>query len=257
MAFYDLSKEERAQKAEQIRQEILHELNSGKLKKIIRFFGDEDTYIRKAAYIAIGRLYLTEEVLRPATLDVLHKLLAYNDFKIRQTVINAAGEIGKKDFDCVQSFFDQGLFDAHHSPRNAVIGSIKKMGEVNPQPVLSWAKKYLHHPNKEIRREICHGIELRGRKYPEDILPMLRELEHDQTARVRNTLVHVIGQIAYKKGCLETVIAHLKTWENKALVAEAIDEIIDVHERYRNFTILTQQEAIDYIKTTYGDFDKR
>lgn len=247
MAFYDLSKEERAQKAEQISREILHDLHSGKLKKIIRFFGDEDTYIRKAAYIAIGRIYLAEEVLKPVVLGTLRQLLTDHDFKVRQTVINAAGEIGKKAFDGVQSFFDEGLFDPHHSPRNAVIGSIKKMGEVNPLPVLSWAKKYLHHPNKEIRREICHGIELRGRKYPEDILPLLRELEHDQTARVRHTLVHVLGQIAYKKGCLQTVIAHLKTWENKALVAAAIDEIIDVHERYRNFTILTQQEAIAYI----------
>lgn len=247
MAFYDLSKAERAQKADQISREILHDLHSGKLKKIMLFFSDEDTYIRKAAYIAIGRLYLQEAALRQTIPGILRKLAADEDFRVRQTVINAAGEIGKKEFDCVQSFFDEGLFDPHHSPRNAVIGSIKKMGEVNPQPVLSWAKKYLHHPNKEIRREICHGIELRGRKYPEDILPMLRELEHDQTARVRNTLVHVLGQIAYKKGCLKTVIAHLKTWENKALVAAAIDEIIDVHERYKNFTVLTQQEAIDYI----------
>ena len=80
-------------------------------------------------------------------------------------MINAAGEIGKKDFLTVQHFFDKGLFDVHHSPRNAVIGSIKKMGEVNPKPVLLWAKKYLLHPDKEIRREICHGIELRGRTF--------------------------------------------------------------------------------------------
>src|ERR1017187_9661588 len=99
------------------------------------------------------------------------------------------------------------------------------MGEVNPGPVLYWAKKLLHHPDKEIRREICHGIELRGRKYPQDILPLLKELQNDKTDRVRNTLVHVLGQIAYKKGCLETVISALKTWENKALVTDAIAEI--------------------------------
>jgi hypothetical protein len=162
-------------------------------------------------------------------------------------VINTAGEIGRKDFATVQYFFDKGLFDIHHSPRNAVIGSIKKMGEVNPTPVLQWAKQYLHHPDKEIRREICHGIELRGRKFPEDILPLLKELEHDKTARVRTTLVHVLGQIAYKKGCLATVVAHLATWQNKALVKDALEEIIDVHDRYKDFAVLSQAEAQRYI----------
>lgn len=131
--------------------------------------------------------------------------------------------------------------------RNAVIGSVKKMGEVNPTPVLAWAATYLQHPDKEIRREICHGIELRGRKHPQDILPLLKQLQFDPTKRVSSTLVHVIGQIAYKKGCLATVIADLKTWQNKELVDQAILEIIDVHERYKDFAVLSQQEAIDYI----------
>ncbi len=126
------------------------------------------------------------------------------------------------------------------------------MGAVNPIPVLAWAQLYLQHPDKEIRREICHGIELRGREHPEDILPLLQQLENDSTARVRNTLVHVIGQIAYKKGCLEIVIAHLKNWSNTALVAQAIDEIIDVHHRYSDFSFYTQEQAIVYIKSQIG-----
>lgn len=65
---------------------------------------------------------------------MLDNLFLEDDYKIRQTVINAAGEIGKADFAAVQHIFDKGLFDTHHSPRNAVIGSIKKMGEVNPRP---------------------------------------------------------------------------------------------------------------------------
>jgi hypothetical protein len=125
------------------------------------------------------------------------------------------------------------------------------MGEVNPKPVLQWAKKYLHHPDKEIRREICHGIELRGRKHPQDILPLLKELQFDKTTRVRNTLVHVLGQIAYKKDCLKTVVEHLKTWDNKKLVADAIEEIVDVHYRYRNFSALTQYDAKKYIEENY------
>ena len=125
------------------------------------------------------------------------------------------------------------------------------MSKKNPIPVLAWAKKYLHHENKEIRREICHGIELRGRTHPQDILPLLKELQNDQTSRVRNTLIHVLGQIAYKKGCLETVIAELNTWENKQLVEKAIDEIVDVHHRYRSFAVLSQKEAIAYIAKNY------
>jgi hypothetical protein len=77
-------------------------------------------------------------------------LLASELEKTRQTVINAAGEIGKFHFEKVQHFFDKGLFDKHHSVRNAVIGSIKKMGQKNPVPVLAWAKTYLKHPDKEI-----------------------------------------------------------------------------------------------------------
>lgn len=123
------------------------------------------------------------------------------------------------------------------------------MGEKNPAPLLEWSKQYLHHPDKEIRREICHGIELRGRTHPEDILPMLKELQFDKTKRVGWTLVHVIGQISYKKGCLEKVMADITTWENKELVADAIEEIIDVHYRYRNFSFYTQDEARKYIKS--------
>ena len=114
-----------------------------------------------------------------------------------------------------------------------------------------FSKKYLHHEDKEIRREICHGLELRGRKYPQDILPMLKELQDEKPARVRNMVIHVIGQIAYKKGCLETVAKELLTWENKTLVKEAIDEIIDVHERYKNFSAYTQQEAISYLSNVF------
>ncbi len=251
MAFYDLSKEQRAETVARIKEDLRLDLQSVTWQRALRFFSDEDTYIRKAAYLSVGRLYFEEPVLQQLILGLLQLLHDSPDFRVRQTVINAAGEIGKKQFETVRSFFDRGLFDVHHSPRNAVIGSIKKMGEVNPVPVLDWARGYLHHPDKEIRREVCHGIELRGRTHPEDILPLLQELEHDRTQRVRSTLVHVIGQIAYKKGCIEKVVAHLKAWSNKQLVADALEEIIDVHDRYRNFSALTQEQARAYIKEHY------
>lgn len=253
MAFYDLAKDERAALSARIKKQISDAVSSLLVEGVIVYFSDADTYVRKAGYLAIGRIYFEQEHLQPQIITLLNLLLQKEDFKVRQTAINAAGEIGKRDFEVVQHFFDKGLFDVHHSPRNAVIGSIKKMGEVNPVPVLAWSKRYLHHEDKEIRREICHGIELRGRKYPEDILPLLMELQHDKTARVRNTLVHVIGQIAYKKGCLATVVAHLKTWDNRQLVADALEEIIDVHHRYQNFSALTQEEARQYIREHFND----
>ena len=152
-------------------------------------------------------------------------------------------------FDVVAPIFDDALFDEHHRVRNAVIGSVKKMSKRNPKPTLKWAKKYLTHSQPEVRREVCHGIELRGRTHPQDIMPLLEVLQHDTIKRVRDTLVHVIGQISYKKGCLATVISALNTWENKELVFDAVTEIIDVHseKRYAGFSALTQEEVVSYI----------
>ena len=251
MAFYDLDKLERIQLVNKIGQSILKDVQTGKSNHILQYFSDEDTYIRKAGYQAIGKIYLANKPLRHEILQLLNKLFEHPNEKIRQTAINSAGEIGMTDFKPIEHLMEQGLFDTHHSVRNAVIGSIKKMGEKNPVPVLTFARRFLHHQDKEIRREICHGIELRGRKYPQDVLPLLKELQGDKTARVRNTLVHVLGQIAYKKGCLEIVVAELKTWHNKELVADAIEEIIDVHDRYKDFAVKTQEQAIAYIENHF------
>jgi hypothetical protein len=248
MGFYDLPSAERASLAATIQADLLSDMEVGSAHYFNQYFANSDTYIRKAGYLGIGKIYKTGTYPLTGIIQKLEELFTNTNFHVRQTVVNAAGEIGKTNFEAVVYFFDTGLFDQHHTVRNAVIGSVKKMGEKNPVPVLEWAGQYLEHPDKEIRREICHGIELRGRTHPQDILPMLQQLQFDKTARVRNTLVHVIGQISYKKGCLETVITHLRGWENKDLVDKAIEEIIDVHYRYRNFSVLTQAEAIAYIR---------
>lgn len=249
MGFYDLSKEERLQVVETILTNCKSDFENQTYHNLEKYFSDEDTYIRKSAYQAVGKIYNSNFQLQKSILNQLQILFKNENEKIRQTVINSVGEIGIYYFEDVVHFFDSGLFDTHHSVRNAVIGSMKKMGEKNPKPVLEWSKKYLHHPDKEIRREICHGIELRGRTHPEDILPLLKELQFDETKRVYSTLVHVIGQISYKKNCLPKVIAYLNTWDNKKLIQDAVDEIVDVHseKRYAKFTALTQQEVIDYI----------
>ncbi len=243
MAFYSLSKDERIKLVAEINARIHTNLLNDNEAEILACFADDDTYIRKAAYQELGKIYHLHPDLKPKILALLAELLEHDNDHIRQTTINAAGEIGKTDFDIIEPLLDIGLFDAHHSVRNAVIGSMKKIGEKNPAPLLRWSKKYLHHEDKEIRREICHGIELRGRTHPQEVLPLLKELQQDKTARVRTTLVHVIGQISYKKGCLATVLNDLKTWENKDLVSKAIEEIIDVHDRYKNFAVMTQEEA--------------
>ena len=248
MAFYDLHKDERQELVQQITTELSAAIVAGTREHLLVYCSDGDTYIRKAAYLAIGKIYGGNRALLPQILLLLNDLSTHADPRVRQTAVNAAGEIGRYDFACVRHFFDTCLFDEHHSVRNAVIGSMKKMGEKNPAPVLEWSRGYLHHPEKEIRREICHGIELRGRTHPQDILPLLRELQFDKTKRVRWTLVHVIGQISYKKGCLETVMRDILTWENKQLVADAIDEIIDVHHRYSNFSYYTQAQAKAFIE---------
>jgi HEAT repeat protein len=251
MAFYDLSKQERTAAAAQIHQQILSEIRTGRDKHIITCFSDEDTYIRKNAYLSVGKIYISNPELEKKILALLKALTIHSNEKVRQTAINAAGEIGKYNFSIIEKFMETGLYDAHHSVRNAVIGSIKKMGEKNPWPTIAFAKRFLHHEDKEIRREICHGIELRGRTHPQDILPLLKELQDDKTARVRSTLVHVLGQIAYKKGCLETVVKELKSWKNKELVKDALEEIIDVHERYKDFAVKTQEEAMEYIEKNF------
>ncbi len=243
MSFYDLSKEDRIILVLKIKQELFKDIKNNNLDAFIKYFSDEDTYIRKSAYQAIGKIYFSEEKYKKTLIQLLFGLLKHPNDKIRQTTVNAAGEIGIKEFELTEYFFDHALFDKHHSVRNAVIGSMKKMGEKNPKPIINWAKKYLHHEDKEIRREICHGIELRGRTHPQDILPLLQALENDKSARVRNTLIHVLGQIAYKKGCLEIVLSELNKWTNIPLIKAALEEIIDVHFRYRNFSFYTQAEA--------------
>ncbi|MDQ3536261.1 MAG: HEAT repeat domain-containing protein [Bacteroidota bacterium] len=247
MSFYEISKEKRQQCVSLIHQEILQELRNQNNDRINKNFSDEDTYIRKAAYQAFGKIYLYDECIRDKIISQLKLLMLSENEKIRQTAVNAAGEIGMKDFTIIERIMETGLFDTHHIVKNAVIGSIKKMIEKNPLPVLKFARKFLYHENPEIRREICHGIELRGRTHPQDILPLLEELQFEVKPRVRNTLIHVLGQISYKKNCLETVVNHLKYWENKDLVVKVMEEIIDVHDRYKNFAVKTQHEAISYI----------
>ena len=104
MAFYDLPKEDRNTLVKEINSRILLEIKGARQKSILSYFSDEDTYIRKTAYLAIGKIYVAEEKLKRKILKLLAGLAGSVNEKIRQTVVNAAGEIGKKDFDPVEKF---------------------------------------------------------------------------------------------------------------------------------------------------------
>ena len=256
MGFYDLSKDERIKLVKEIQSAILQafklENNTEKANKvpeiILSYAGDNDTYIRKTAYTSIGRIYFEKIDLRPNILVTISLMLDDPDYKVRQTAVYSLGEIGKKDAGSIMKIFERALEDEHHSVRNAVIGSMKQMGQKNPKPTLKLVKKYLHSPNPQIRREMIHGIELRGRTHPEDVLPLLKELEYDDNNEVRYMVVHVSWPNKLQKdGCLEKVIHNLNTWENRKLVIEIVDEILDVHKRYQ-FASKSPEEAQNYIK---------
>jgi hypothetical protein len=251
MGFYDLSKEERKQFVQALKEDIEKDLEQGNHTAIERYASDQDTYIRKTTYLIIGRYYWNHPLKRTRILDILETLIDHPYEKVRQTVVYSLGEIGKKHAEDVLTLLERGFHDPYHAVRNATIGALKQMSEKNPVPTLQFAKKLLHHQNPEIRRVIVHGIELRGRTHPEDILPLLAEVQHDKDAKVRSYVVHVVAQSSYKNGCLEKVIASLKTWGNKKLVEKALREILDVHKRYENFSEKTYQEAFDYINQQF------
>lgn len=247
MGFYDLSKEERQKLVGEMEKSIKNYLESCEDKKIIYYASDDDFYIRKSTYLILGRIYRGNENLKENIINLAQKLLKNKNENVRQTAVYIFGEIGKNDAENALKYLEIALNDKHHVVKNAVMGALKQMGQKNPKPTLEFAKKFLHNEDPEIRRIVVHGIELRGRTHPQDILPLLEEIQDEENKKVRKMVIHVLGQISYKKGCLETVISSLKKWENKKLVNDALEEIIDVHKRYK-FAAKSPQEVEEYIK---------
>lgn len=254
MGFYDLSKEERIKFVQKMESEVKSELKKDEIlenSKIFKYASDDDSYIRKNLYLILSRLYRDGSDFPDKIISITKLLYQSSEEKHRQTAVYIWGEIGKFEFEVVDPFFEMALNDNSHKVKSSIMGSLKKMGEKNPEPTLNFAKKFLNHPDPEIRRLMVHGIELRGRTHPEDVLPILYQLQNEVTPRVRNMIIHVIGQISYKEGCLETVILDLKNWENEGLVKKSLEEIIKVHQRY-NFAFKSEKEAKNYIKSKFG-----
>jgi hypothetical protein len=254
MGFYDLSKEERIKFVQKMEFEVKSELKADEIlenSKIFKYASDDDSYIRKNLYLILSRIYLNDSDFQEKLISTTKLLYQSPDEKQRQTAVFTWGEIGKFEFDMVAPFLEMALNDNSHKVKSAIMGSLKKMGEKNPEPTLKFAQRFLNHQDPEIRRLMVHGIELRGRTHPEDVLPILYQLQNEVTPRVRNMIIHVIGQISYKEGCLETVVLDLKNWENEDLVKKSLEEIIKVHQRY-NFASKSEKEAKNYIKSKFG-----
>lgn len=251
MGFYDLLVKEREKLVKKIEEEIKNNLRDHSYQNITKYFSNEDTYIRKIAYLSVTRVYFSNTNLQSKILKILDQLFRENNEKVRQTVVNTLGEIGKIDAQIALPIYEKAMVDEAHEVRNAVIGSLKKMGEKNPQPVLEFSRKFLSNSDPEIRRQAVHGIELRGRIHPEDVLPLLEKLQNETNKRVRETMIHVLGQISYKKGCLEKVISALKTWKNKEIIKSALAEILETHKSYEKFSAKSYKEAETYIKKNF------
>ena len=257
MSFYDLSKTERDSKYKSIQDDIWGDLQRGKFAITTAYFDDADTYIRKAAYLGVGRLYNLKLASSAIIISMLEMLILSDSERIRQTVINAAGELAMNDFPCVEHLFDIGICDRHHLVRNAVQGSLKKSGEKNPSQIIPFCEKYIMNSNPEARRTAAHGLELRGRTHPEDVMPTLRLLQFEKHKRVRPMLIHIFGQISYKNGCLKKVTDELLIWEDTALADECFKEIIKQHyhinNHFRTVETLSPQECEVYLKKARND----
>lgn len=251
MAFYDMPKTGREQKRAAILAVVHGALLNCDYAAVLPCFDDGDTYIRQAAYLAVGRTYKDLAGLRGNILDMLGIHLRDADERVRQTAVYSCGEIAALEFGAVEPLLEYALKDPHHSVRNAVQGALKKAGSKNPEAIIAFCQKHILDEDPEVRRQVTHGLELRGRTHPEDILPVLRLLQFETHRRVRPMLIHVFGQISYKSGCLEKVTAELLTWDDKALAGACFDAIIEqhrhAHSHLRTIKTLPPEECEKYI----------
>lgn len=229
---------------------ILENIKKGilfnKYYEIKELFDNEDLYIRKAAYLAVGKVYEQDRTSIKKILHILNELYLEESFRIRQSVIYSCGEIAIYDFKSVEDLISKGIMDKHHSVRNAVIGALKKSGDKNPKEVLEFCRDNLNSDIAETRRILCHSIELRGREHPEEVMDILKLLQYDSNRKVRKMLVHVLGQISYKNGCFNYVVNELGKWNNDDIYDLFKEEAVDVHRRYEKFSEFNAEYVSDY-----------
>jgi HEAT repeat protein len=252
MGYYDISKKERQKLLKKMESKIQEDLKDGKTTSILLYSSDNDVYIRTNVSNILGRAYHDQEALRKKIINVADELLHSDETVVRQTSIYLLGEIGKIDATVVFDYLEIGLKDSQHKVRNAVMSALKVMGQKNPKHTLKFAERFLHDPDPEVRKRVIHGIELRGRTHPEEILPLLEKVQDEDNQNVRKMIIHVLGQISYKKGCLEKVAAALKTWHNQEIVQDTLPYIIEVHKKYP-FSAKTPEEAENTLKNYFKE----
>nr|MDO8116659.1 HEAT repeat domain-containing protein [Candidatus Sigynarchaeota archaeon] len=254
MGFYDLPKKEREELVSKMGEQLFEELAAGAVTRTREYFNDDDTYMRKNAYLIVARIFSGHPGLRDSILKVIEECMHDDRHPfIQQSAVYVLGEIGRSKTFNVLPLLKMVLDDIGLPVKNALVGALKRMGEKNPADTLRLARAYIHHPDPVLRSEIVHGIELRGRTHPEDILPLLAELQDDPDKKVQAKIIHVLSQISYKKDCLEKVIPALKGWSNHALVKKALKEIVSVHNRYKNFSAKQPSEVDQAIRDAFGD----
>ena len=246
MRFYDLSKEERELKYKEIQNDILNDLKNNKYNKTLDYFNDDDTYIRKAGYIGVGKLYNQFSELQKDIILFLNRYIKDDREKVRQTIIYCCGEIAVTNFEIIENLIKVGITDKHHSVKNASTGALKKAGEKNPKEIIKFCSDNITSENPEIRKLMCHSLELRGRTHPEEIINILKILQCDKDKKVFEMLIHVLGQISYKKGCFHFVEKEIRDWDNKDIYPLYKDEVIEVHGRYEKFSEFKQEYIIDF-----------
>lgn len=82
MGFYDLNREQRLQLVDKINKDILVNIHKEKNGNIFNYFSDEDTYIRKTAYQAIGKTYKENKNLQSKNLKLLDTIFKSNNEKV-------------------------------------------------------------------------------------------------------------------------------------------------------------------------------
>ena len=253
MGYYDLAADERKNIYSKMETEITMAFKSNRVSVLFKYFSDADTYIRRNCALITGRLYSGQPELKQNIPGCMKTLTRDENEKVRQTAAACLGEMGRTD-GAALDILGKLLGDPVSSVRNAVVGALKRIGEKNPAPALAFAKRHMQDPNPAIRREMAHGIELRGRTHPEEVLPLLAAIQFDQSRDVQKMLIHVIGQVSYKKGCLPVVLGALAKWENKDLAQNALVEIVKTHISYQKFSDISPADAEKMIRRAFPDF---
>ncbi len=87
MSFYNLTKAERKKEVNAIESALRNAIDMDQLSNMIRYFSDPDTYIRRSAYLAIGRICKSDVNLLPKVIKTLENLNSHGDFKVRLTLL--------------------------------------------------------------------------------------------------------------------------------------------------------------------------